>query len=274
VSLLAGLIAGFSIAIGVSFIRAGFRQWQGHRSLEDTATESVRGAAAGRTELEAVGRSLGRPLRRLVADEPCLATRYTIERRDGDDWDWVGRWTVSEPFQIDDGTGTMHVEPDDETTFGLENTMFGYGGEREAETTVEAGEPTPAHIARFLRTHIGMDVPDDGRRSATYRYSERWIPAGAELYLVGGAEPTETTETNNSGLVLRRDEATDEFIATEYREALPVSGTTTKILLPAGAGLLAAVMGVYTLTSAWTLTGFIGCASSFVALTGLDMLSE
>jgi hypothetical protein len=271
-SLLGGLIAGFCVAIGVSFIRKGFGQWQGHRSLEDTATESVRGAAAGRTELAAIGRPLEPPLRRLLADEPCLATRYTIERRDGDDWDWVGRWTVTEPFQVDDGTGTMHVEPDDDTTFGLENTMYGFNGDNEVQQTVEAGAETPAHIARFLRHHTDGDVPDNGRLSATYRYSERWIPAGAKLYLVGSAEPAEVGETNSSGLVLRRDEANDEFIATDRREALPVTRTTTKVLLPAGAGLLASVMGVYVLTSAWTLTGFLGCALSFGVLTGLDML--
>ncbi|MFB6218713.1 MAG: GIDE domain-containing protein [Halobacteriaceae archaeon] len=226
--------------VGLFLVYDGFRTWQRKRLMQDTPTERVRSAAAGRTELTGTGRPIGEPVRRPFDDGPCLVATYEIEEyRDDSDsgggWTTVDSGTVCAPFLLDDGTGTMRVEPD-------EDARFHFDDDHVREIEVGAGEEEPEPVLEFLRTHTDAGIPPIGGVTGVLfgeerRYTERWIPVGAELYLLGGAEPVGAGERNTSGLVLRRDGSSGQFIVSERSEADLVGGAAWRGPLEIGGGI-------------------------------------
>lgn len=246
------------LAGGIGGIVAGFMNWRQMRLIQDTPTETVQSAAAGRTELKGVGRALESPLGRMLGDERCLVSRYKIERwdnaRDDANWTAVAWGTVYRPFQVDDDTGTMRVEPD-------ENTEFVFDGDNRERRTVAANEAEPDRIAAYLRAHTdeAVDHSDGVHCREKRRYTEKWIPVGAELYLLGGSEPTERSETNTSGLVLRRDETADEFIVSTQSEAELVKRRQWHDLPLIIGGIVASAVGLEVLLDSMGIVGiFLG----------------
>ncbi|MBX0288190.1 GIDE domain-containing protein [Haloarcula salinisoli] len=234
---------------GLYFVYSGFRTWQRMRLIQDTPTEKIRSAAAGRTEVEGAGRPVGTPVGRPFGDGDCLVATYTVERYDSDDdggdWETIDSGTRYGPIQLDDGTGTLVVEPDDETRFEFDDAHV-----REIE--VGGREQEPPEIADFLRANGDVSVPDrDGVTGFLFserrRYTERWIPVGQQLYVLGGAQPGEPSETNSSGLVLRRDEASGEFIVSAESEDELVTEAKWKAPVKMAGGLAASVAGLYLL---------------------------
>ena len=234
---------------GLYFVYNGFRTWQRMRLIQDTPTEKIRSAAAGRTEVEGVGRPVGTPVDRPFGDGDCLVATYTVERYDSDDdggdWETIDSGTRYGPLQLDDGTGTMVVEPDGETRFEFEEAHV-------REIDVGSSENEPPGVLEFLRANDDVSVPDrDGITGALFserrRYTERWIPVGQQLYVLGGAEPVEPSEENSSGLVLRRDEASEEFIVSAESERELVSEAKWLAPVKLVGGLLASAAGLYLL---------------------------
>ncbi|MFB6298247.1 MAG: hypothetical protein ABEH56_06980 [Salinirussus sp.] len=140
---------------------------------------------------------------------------------------------------------TIRVEPDAGATLRFDDAY---------EQTIEVGprETEPAAVADFLRRHSEVDVPArDGIAGILFsrrrRYTQRWIPVGADLYLLGGAEPVEPDGTTTSGLVLRRDVSSDEFVISDRSEAELVESArwTAPAEIVGGTGLSAA--GLYLL---------------------------
>lgn len=236
---------------GLYLVYNGFNTWKRKRLMQDTATEKVRSAAAGRTELNGTGTPLGTPVERPFGDEDCLAASYRIERYDpdddGGDWETIDSGTRYGPFQLDDGTGTMRVEPD-------ESTLFKYDENHVREIEVGARDEEPPEIVTFLQRSDDVSVPDrDGVTGFLFsnkrRYTERWIPVGEQLYVLGGAEPTEPDETNSSGLVLRQDEASGEFIVSEKSEDELVETARWKAPAKMVGGLAVSALGLFFLLS-------------------------
>ena len=236
---------------GLYFVYNGFRSWQRMRLIQDTPTEKVRSAAAGRTEVSGVGRPVEAPVDRPFGDGDCLVATYRVERYDSDDdggdWETIDSGTRYGPLQLDDGTGTLHVEPDGETRF-----EFDEGHVREIE--VGAREQEPPAVREFLEWNPEVSVPDrEGVTGFLFadrrRYTERWIPVGQQLYVLGGAQPGEPSETNSSGLVLRRDEASEEFIVSAESEDELVAEAKWKAPVKMVGGLAASAAGLYLLLS-------------------------
>lgn len=228
----------FHAMIGGGFylVYNGFGKWQQMRLIQDTATEQVRSAAAGRTELNGVGRPLGAPVERPFGDDYCLAASYKIEGGDsnGRTVDSGSRHTT---FQIDDGTGTMRVEPDDQTTFRFDDAHV-------RRITVNADEKEPPEIESFLQND---GVNADPTSAASRLYTERWIPACEQLYVLGGTEPVEPDDTNSSGLVMRRDEASGEFIVSTKSQPDLVDYAKSDAQVRMVGGLALSAIGLYLL---------------------------
>ena len=217
--------------VGLFFVYNGFATWQRMRLLQDTPTEKVRSAAVGRTELTGVGRPVGEPFRRPFGDGECLLATWEIEEweEDHDDdhgggsWHTVESGTLIGPFLVDDGTGTMRVEPDDDVTLHIRD-------EHVHRVRVKPRQSEPAAVVDFLRNHTDEGVPPKGGIEGFLfgedrRYTERYIPVEAELYLLGATEPVEGASGSNADqLVFRRDEASDQFIVSEKSQAELVSG--------------------------------------------------
>jgi len=236
---------------GLYVVYNGFNTWKRMRLMQDTATEKVRSAAAGRTELNGTGTPIGDPVQRPFGDADCLVATYTVERWDeGDDddggnWETIDSGTRYGPIQLDDGTGTMRIEPDDGADFTFED-----GHVREIE--VGAHDEEPAEIVSFLQNNDNVGVPDrDGVTGYLFsdrrRYTEKWIPVGQQLYVLGGTTPTEPDETNSSGLVLGQDEASGEFIVSEKDESELVTEARWKAPAKMAGGLAVSAIGLFLL---------------------------
>lgn len=241
------VVSAGMFVIGLLITYGGFSVWKRKRLIQDTPTETVRSAAAGRTELTGTGTALGEPLRRPFSDGVCLAAAYEIERwhidDDGSDWQTVDRGTVAEPFQLDDGTGTMHVNADRDAQYHFEDAHT-------RKRTVERSEPEPDRIRQFLQSRSDLDgQPDEDGVicDAKRRYVEEWIPPDTELYLFGSAEPTDGSDTNSAGLVLRRDESADRFIVSSKGERELVDEARWQAPAWMAFGIAFSAFGLYTL---------------------------
>lgn len=84
------------------------------RLITGTPTSSVASAAQGYVELQGRGRTYGAaPMVSKLRGMPCLWYRYRVEEKSSDNkWHTIDSGEASEPFLLDDGTGTCVVDPD------------------------------------------------------------------------------------------------------------------------------------------------------------------
>lgn len=212
--------------VGLYLAYNGFQKWQRKRLMQDTPTEKVRSAAAGRTELtgtcepiDGVG-TIDQPF----SDGDCVVATYKIAEWDdtGDDshWETLDSGTLLVPFHLDDGTGRMRVEPEPDATYEISSANT-------EQIRVSDGQTPPDAIAEFLKADrnendsLFGDLLDGGpsvRGSDDRRYTQSVLPPGANVYLLGGAEPGDDGQ-----LVLGRDEASEEFVIADQPEEEVVS---------------------------------------------------
>lgn len=231
------LLAFFGI--GLFLVYNGFQTWQRKRLIQDTPTEKVRSAAVGRTELSGTAKPIDGTgtIDRPFTDGECLVAIYEVEEweedHDPDDHGTDGHWktidsgTLYNPFELDDGTGTIRVEPESDATYEISS-------EHRTQIRVGAGRSPPGEVVEFFQRQrdgddglLGGFLSSDpsSRGSEKRRYTQEVIPPGERLYLLGGAEPRERADGSNADLlVLRRDEASDEFIISDQSEDELVSG--------------------------------------------------
>lgn len=227
-----GLIVFFGV--GLFLVYNGFQKWKRKRLIQDTPTEKVRSAAVGRTELSGTGNPIEGigTIERPFTDGECLVATYRVEEweedNDPDDngrdghWETIDSGTLFNPFELDDGTGTIRVEPESDATYEISSehrSKFRVGGGRTPpDEIVDFFERRNTDAADGLLGGIlsgGPGVRGTNRR----RYIQEVIPPGEELYLLGGAEPIEETSGSNADrLVLRRDDGSDQFIISEKSE--------------------------------------------------------
>lgn len=204
--------------VGLGLVYDGFQKWKRMRLIQDTPTEKVRSAAVGRTELDGNCVPCEGTISAPFTDEECLVARYEVEEWEeddnddsGGDWKTIESGTRYRPFELDDGTGSMRVEPEDDATFK-------FGNEHRTRIRVGRRQREPDEVVAFLREHTDQSVPMSGTISGTLfgdkrRYTQEIIPPGEDLYLLGGAHPHEGGSGSNADrLVFGRDEGSDEFI--------------------------------------------------------------
>lgn len=252
------LFLGAFFLVGLFLVYDGFRTWQRKRLMQDTPTEKIRSAAVGRTELVGTGNAIGDPLRRPFDDGTCLVATWEIEeweqdhdekgRPRGGHWRTVDSGTLTAPFQLDDGTGTIRVEPDDDT-------RFRFRGEHEKQIRVRPRDHEPDEVADFLRHHTDVDVPPKGGItgflfSEDRRYTQRYVPVGTDLYLLGATEPAEDDAHSSSGLVFRRDSGSGEFVVSALSETELVSGSRWKAPAKVAAGVALSALMLFFLLGA------------------------
>lgn len=223
---------------GLLLVYHGFRKWQRMRLMQDTPTEKVRSAAVGRTELTGTGKPIDGigTIDQPFTDGECLVATYEIEEweeEEDDDggsdghWSTVDSGTLVTPFVIDDGTGRMRVEPDEDATFDISS-------ENRTRFHVGANRTPPDEVVEFFERRYADD--DEGlldtlldwdpsvRGSEKRRYTQEVIPPGERLYLLGGARPMDGASGSNADrLVLGRDGGSDEFIVSDRSEEELVS---------------------------------------------------
>ncbi|HEU0282576.1 MAG TPA: hypothetical protein VFQ99_02240 [Gallionella sp.] len=101
-----GLTAAISIVAWLSALKR-------LRAIRDTPTSRIASAAQGYVELMGNGRAYGEtPFISKLSRLPCLWHRYRIdEKNDDNEWRTIDKGESTEPFLLDDGSGTCIVDP-------------------------------------------------------------------------------------------------------------------------------------------------------------------
>jgi len=142
---------------GAALIVAGFVLLRRKRVLENVPESRIRSVAMGFAEIEGTAQKKG-DLAAPYSGVPCVYYRYLVEQektsgRGGRSWETVERGESSEPFHLQDPTGTILVDPS-----GAQATL------RRSYRTIER---------------------EGGWLSHRKRYTEWWVVQGQRLFVAG-----------------------------------------------------------------------------------------
>lgn len=162
-----------------------FRFFHRSRIIDDTPTSKIRSAHQGFVELEGVGRLMkGMPIVSPLSNRQCLWYSFKIEHRVKEldigpsdnhsltksSWQTVNSGISDNLFLLADETGICVVDPEDAViTPSFSKTWY---GSKESNISV----PTSANAILSLAKYTG---------NKNYRYTEKRIDVGEELYLLG-----------------------------------------------------------------------------------------
>ncbi|MEF8813523.1 MAG: hypothetical protein V5A55_06860 [Halovenus sp.] len=143
--------------VGLAFIYVGAKKWRVGQLIRNTATERVRSAAVGRTEISGVCRDAGVVYDTPYGDGECVYRHWEVEEyqesTDPDDntseWVVVDSGTDVAPFFIEDDTGRMLVDTTDAPNFEISD-------ENSYSTTVDRDEEPPPAVQSFAPDSSGL----------------------------------------------------------------------------------------------------------------------
>jgi hypothetical protein len=162
-------------AISFASLYGIFRNFHRYRIINDTPTSRIRSAHQGYVELEGTGRLMqGTPIVSPLTKMQCLWYSYKIERRvsgrrdhslQKTDWEKVESGVSDNLFLLDDDTGICVVDPEGATIKpSFSKSWFG-----------------SSHYPKAVYASSGSIFLSSG----DYRYTEKRIGVGEELYLLG-----------------------------------------------------------------------------------------
>jgi len=233
-----------SFLFGLYMVYKGFDEYRVSQLVRDTATETVQAAAVGRTELSGTAEPDDTVFHRPFTDGECLYARYSVKEEsnsdDGSEWVSVAGDVWVAPFELDDGTGRIRVEPTLQTKFELSD-------EHTTEILVGEGEDPPPQIREFIEGVPEVE-PDPDKR----KYVETVLPPGESVYVLGGAEERDDASGGNAErLVVRRDEGSDRFLVSDMPQKELASTLTRRAPTLVLVGLLVSAGCLYGLLRAF-----------------------
>lgn len=257
---------GFALGIGGVAFYLGWRELRERQLIRNIPTSKVRSLAVGAVEVKGEARPADEALTSPLTGQEASIYQLEILRYNpgGEESNWnsvleVGRRV---PFEVDDGTGAVRVEPDGATL------------DLQLETTVEVdgGDPPPEGLPEWaeeegLLDDMALQEEAEGRVSGAVagaaesafegrarkhladtsprkrRYKETVLASGDSAYVFGGARTREgagSTE-NPENLVVREHEGTGTFLVSDRSEPELVEEKlfNTALLLAIGTVLLA-----------------------------------
>lgn len=127
--------------IGLSSFWAWHANLKRYRTVADTPTSRIASAPQGYIELVGRGRQPpGDGLVSPISGLPCLWYRYRVERKDGDRWEHVESGVSHDTFGMDDGSGSVLVDPEGAEILTSRKQVSTSGGYRKTEWTLIEGE--------------------------------------------------------------------------------------------------------------------------------------
>lgn len=231
------------------FVRRGFRRWRQRTRIKNTPTESVQALSIGPSQIKGTVVTEDRdPLPAPFTEEECVVVKYEVKEStdsSGDNWNTKAIETVFRPFYIDDGTGSVLVEPHDKTTFELDSDGW-------TETYVDSLSKGPERIKEFVREHPELSFPGDGVGQIKDRkYRQKIIKPGDSVYVFGTVQPREQSgghaASNEDRLVVKKvedDEMREPMYLISDDEEQNITGRRELALLrlPVGGLCLAAAL--------------------------------
>lgn len=152
-----------------------------YRRAMATATTPTGAVEPGFVEVSGEAGPAGDPATTPFTGAAALCYEWRVEERRGDGWATVALDEDGAPFRVDDGSGPALVDP-----AGADRRF-----DEERRVEVAADEAPPERVAAFLATHPDLAAPERDRR-----YVERFLPPGAEVYVLGQARPASTRRTS------------------------------------------------------------------------------
>ena len=253
---------------GLGAVKGSWSGWRRARRIEDTATETARGASMGRTEITGTVEPAGETLTQPLADEECVYARWAAKRghiatmnAQGETTAVVGAPDIDEqavPFYVDDGTGKVLVDVDDDPTVELHDDSI-------TNTTVSDAASRDDRIGEFVREQY----PEGSKKRTSDHLSLRQdvVEPGDDVYVYGGA-----TEESDGNVVIGRDAESGRFLISDQPEEALTEGVQTAtgggpLGLKIGAGLL--VVGFF-----WLLVAAAGLRFTMPVLVAGGLVTQ
>lgn len=258
------------VAAALWLLYDGYGRWQRLRLVEDTATEPVRGVAVGRTEVRGTCEPVDEPIRRPFSTGDCVLAYWTVEEYD-DGWTTIASGMEYAPFVVDDGTGSIRVDPPADAT-----TRISDRNRTRMRTTgpgIFGRRSEPERVLEFQQSRDDVDPPSSGLfRGPKRRYTEAVLPPGEDVYVFGEATVRDEAEGSNpERLVLSGDGHTDDFIVSDQPpgEFVGTDRTLARNELGMGATLIVVFLSVYALQGGPKQGTTFGLALILVAALGV-----
>jgi hypothetical protein len=127
--------------VGLTSFWAWLANLKRYRTIADTPTSRIASAPQGYIEL--VGRGRQPPGDNLISPVnglPCLWYRYHVERRNNDRWEYVESGISHDTFGMDDGSGSILVDPEGAEILTSHKQVSTSGGYRKTEWTLIEGD--------------------------------------------------------------------------------------------------------------------------------------
>lgn len=228
--------------LGLYMVYKGFDEYRVSRLILDTGTERVRSVAVGRTELAGRAREAETVFHRPFTDGECLYAHYTVAERDnsddGSEWNTVDTDTWVAPFDLEDDTGRIRIEPTPTTKFEISDANT-------TEIVVGEGDSPPPAIRAFLDGVASVGPSHEKRK-----YTQEIIPTDATVYVLGGAEERDGADgANQDRLVIRRDDGSGRFVVSDMSQDELATTLTRRAPLLILVGLGMSVVCLYVLLS-------------------------
>lgn len=150
---------------GFVLMYVGFGKYRIGRLIANTPPQRVRSIAMGRTEVHGIARDAGSVLSAPFTDTACLYRSWDIEEererrtRDKDGnlkteryWATIDAGSDVVPFYVEDDTGRVFVDADDDTTFEISKA----NGVRE---TISGSRSFPPRVRSFMRNREALTDP-------------------------------------------------------------------------------------------------------------------
>lgn len=239
------------VGFGLYLIWKGFTLRRQREYIQETPTAEIESVSIGPAELIGTARPENGPLQAPFSDEECLVARWEVEEwhqtDDSSYWKTIDEGVDFTDFSIDDGTGTMFVDPTQAAEYVLTS-----GQDRVVRVDVD--EPEPSTIQRFVArdgtpgdASNVLSVVDLGNQSGDRRYRQNLLSPGDEAYVYGAVRRESTGDGEARLVVGAPTEGVDTglFMISDERESTLLDRRRWALLwrLPAGAALAALGVG-------------------------------
>lgn len=142
--------------VGVTSFWAWYANLKRYRTVADTPTSRIASAPQGYIELVGRGRQPpGVGLVSPLSGLPCLWYRYRVERKSGDHWEHVESAVSYDTFGVDDGSGSVLVDPDGAEILTPRKQVSTSGDYRKTEWTLIEGE-----VIYVIGEHVTLGGPN------------------------------------------------------------------------------------------------------------------
>jgi len=225
-------VSGMLVVIGGLLMRSAFQRRRQRQLIAETPTEDVESVTIGPSEVAGTAVPVDAAMPAPFSDDDCVVAQWTVQQFYEDDdssgWRTVSSGVEFVPFYVDDGTGRLLVEPDEDVVYDIREGT-------EPAFEVRRSQKPPAAVQRFfagrrfsplesLRSKLavasgfdfevgdGFGFGTGGRQAGDRRYEQHLIRPGEQVYVCGTVQRRASARSarNAENLCIKRVPEGDE----------------------------------------------------------------